>query len=160
DSITTVLAAQGITEPTPVQSAVIPDALTGQNILGRARTGSGKTLAFGIPVLTALAGAQSHSKAPCGLIVLPTRELATQVSAALDPLASALGLRLATVYGGSSIDRQIKRLRSGVDIVIATPGRLEDLIARRACTLDDVEITVLDEADHLCDLGFFQPIDR
>lgn len=160
ESVASVLTAQGITEPTPVQSAVIPDALTGQNVLGRARTGSGKTLAFGIPVLTALAGAKSRPKAPRGLIILPTRELATQVSTALDPMASALGLRLATVYGGTSIERQIKRLRSGVDIVIATPGRLEDLIARRTCTLEDVEITVLDEADHLCDLGFFKPIDR
>ncbi|MGZ8718514.1 MAG: DEAD/DEAH box helicase, partial [Aeromicrobium sp.] len=95
-----------------------------------------------------------------GLIILPTRELATQVREALDPIADALGLRLATVYGGTSIDRQIKRLRSGVDIVIATPGRLTDLIDRRTCTLDDIEITVLDEADHLCDLGFYKPIDK
>ena len=154
------LEAQGITSPTPVQDAVVPDALTGANVLGRARTGSGKTLAFGIPVLVALAGGTSRPKAPRGLIILPTRELATQVREALDPIADALGLRLATVYGGTSIDRQIKRLRSGVDIVIATPGRLEDLIDRRTCTLDDIEITVLDEADHLCDLGFFKPIDR
>lgn len=154
------LSSQGITTPTPVQDAVIPDALTGANVLGRARTGSGKTLSFGIPVLVALAGGTSRPKAPRGLIILPTRELATQVREALDPLADALGLRLATVYGGTSIDRQIKRLRSGVDIVIATPGRLEDLIDRRTCTLDDVMVTVLDEADHLCDLGFFKPIDR
>lgn len=154
------LEVQGITTPTPVQNAVIPDALTGANVLGRARTGSGKTLSFGIPVLVALAGGTSRPKAPRGLIILPTRELATQVREALDPIADALGLRLATVYGGTSIDRQIKRLRSGVDIVIATPGRLEDLIDRRTCTLDDIEITVLDEADHLCDLGFFKPIDR
>jgi len=160
DSIVRVLFAQGITEPTTVQSAVIPDALSGENVLGRARTGSGKTLAFGIPVVTALAGAMSRPNAPRGLIVLPTRELATQVSSALEPMASALGLQIATVYGGTSIERQIKRLRSGADIIIATPGRLEDLISRGACTLDDVGITVLDEADHLCDLGFFKPIDR
>ncbi|MGZ5410640.1 MAG: DEAD/DEAH box helicase, partial [Aeromicrobium sp.] len=105
------LERQGITIPTPVQDAVVPDALSGQNVLGRARTGSGKTLAFGLPVLVALAGGTSRPKAPRGLIILPTRELATQVREALDPLADALGLRLATVYGGTSIDRQIKRLR-------------------------------------------------
>lgn len=159
-SLVDTLAKQGITAPTPVQEAVIPDALAGNNVLGRARTGSGKTLAFGVPVLMELAGGTSRPKAPRGLIILPTRELATQVREALDPLADALGLRLATVYGGTSIDRQIKRLRSGVDVVIATPGRLEDLIDRRCCTLDDIQITVLDEADHLCDLGFFKPIDR
>lgn len=154
------LERQGIVNPTPVQNAVIPDALSGQNVLARARTGSGKTLAFGVPVLVALAGGTSRPKAPRGLIILPTRELATQVREALDPLAEVLGLRLATVYGGTSIDRQIKRLRSGVDVVIATPGRLTDLIERRTCTLDDIQITVLDEADHLCDLGFYKPIDK
>ena len=154
------LERQGITIPTPVQDAVIPDALSGKNVLGRARTGSGKTLAFGLPILVALAGGTSRPKAPRGLIILPTRELATQVREALDPIADVLGLRLATVYGGTSIDRQIKRLRSGVDIVIATPGRLTDLIDRRTCTLDDVMVTVLDEADHLCDLGFYKPIDK
>ena len=159
DVIVRVLAGQGITNPTPVQEVVIPDALAGKNVLGRARTGSGKTLAFGIPVLVALSGGQSRPKAPRGLIVLPTRELANQVREVLDPLADALGLRLATVYGGTSYDRQIKRLRAGVDIVVATPGRLADLINRRAVTLDDIEITVLDEADHLCDLGFYKPID-
>lgn len=159
-SLVQALARQDITSPTPVQVAVIPDALAGHNVLGRARTGSGKTLAFGVPILIALAGGTSRPKAPRGLIILPTRELATQVREALDPLADALGLRLATVYGGTSIDRQIKRLRSGVDIVIATPGRLADLIDRRTCTLDDVMVTVLDEADHLCDLGFYKPIDK
>src|SRR5665811_572209 len=159
DVIVRTLARRSITNPTPVQEVVIPDALAGKNVLGRARTGSGKTLAFGIPVLVALAGGHSRPKAPRGLIVLPTRELANQVREVLDPLADALGLRLATVYGGTSYDRQIKRLRAGVDIVVATPGRLADLINRRAVTLDDIQITVLDEADHLCDLGFYKPID-
>ena len=158
-AIVSTLARQGITSPTPVQGAVIPDALAGRDILGRARTGSGKTLAFGIPVLARLHGGQRRPKAPRGLIILPTRELANQVREALDPIANALDLRLATVYGGTPYDRQIKRLRSGVDVVIATPGRLADLIDRRCVSLDAVEITVLDEADHLCDLGFFKPID-
>ena len=154
-----VLSEQGITTPTPVQEAVIPDALSGRDVLGRARTGSGKTLAFGIPLLVRLAGGTRHPKAPRGLIVLPTRELANQVREALDPIADAMGMRLATVYGGTPYDRQIKRLRSGVDVVIATPGRLTDLIDRGACRLDRIEVAVLDEADHLCDLGFFKPID-
>lgn len=154
-----MLTKQGIINPTPVQEAVIPDALAGGNVLGRARTGSGKTLAFGAPVLAALVGGKSQPKSPRGLIMLPTRELANQVREVLDPLAEALGLRLATVYGGTSYDRQIKRLRAGVDVVVATPGRLGDLIDRGAVNLNAVEITVLDEADHLCDLGFYKPID-
>ncbi|MCW2825455.1 MAG: box helicase, partial [Aeromicrobium sp.] len=143
----------------PVQLAVIPDALAGRNVLGRARTGSGKTLAFGLPVLTLLAGRTSRPKAPRGLILLPTRELATQVRTAMEPLAQKMGLRLTTVYGGVPINKQINTLRNGVDIVIATPGRLTDLLDRRCMTLADIEITVLDEADHLCDLGFYKPID-
>ncbi|WP_250183757.1 DEAD/DEAH box helicase, partial [Aeromicrobium fastidiosum] len=139
--------------------AVIPDALAGKNVLGRARTGSGKTLAFGLPVLARLAGRTSRSKAPRGLILLPTRELATQVRTAMEPLAQKMGLRLTTIYGGVPINKQINTLKNGVDIVIATPGRLTDLLDRRCMTLDDIEITVLDEADHLCDLGFYKPID-
>jgi superfamily II DNA/RNA helicase len=157
--IVDVLRRRGITTPTPVQLAVVPDALAGHHVLGRARTGSGKTLAFGLPVLARLAGGTSKPTAPRALILLPTRELAIQVADALDPIAAALGLKLATVYGGAPINKQINRLRAGVDVVIATPGRLNDLIERRACRLDAVEITVLDEADHLCDLGFFKPVD-
>jgi len=149
------LARQHITSPTPVQAAVVPDALAGRDVLGRARTGSGKTLAFGLPMLARLAGARSKPKSPRGLIIVPTRELAVQVRQAMEPLATALGLRLVTVYGGAPYDRQIRGLRDGADIVVATAGRLEDLIERGACRLDRVEITVLDEADHLCDLGFF-----
>jgi superfamily II DNA/RNA helicase len=158
-SIVTTLARQEIVTPSPVQMAVIPDALAGRNVLGRARTGSGKTLAFGLPVLARLAGRTSRPKAPRGLILLPTRELATQVRAAMEPLAQKMGLRLTTIYGGVPINKQINTLKNGVDIVIATPGRLTDLLDRRCMTLDDIEITVLDEADHLCDLGFYKPID-
>jgi superfamily II DNA/RNA helicase len=159
DALVTTLARQDIVNPSPVQLAVIPDALAGRNVLGRARTGSGKTLAFGLPVLTLLAGRTSRPKAPRGLILLPTRELATQVRTAMEPLAQKMGLRLTTVYGGVPINKQINTLRNGVDIVIATPGRLTDLLDRRCMTLADIEITVLDEADHLCDLGFYKPID-
>ena len=158
-SIVTTLARQDIVNPSPVQMAVIPDALAGKNVLGRARTGSGKTLAFGLPVLARLAGRTSRPRAPRALILLPTRELATQVRAAMEPLAQKMGLRLTTVYGGGPINKPINTLKNGVDVVIATPGRLTDLLDRRCMTLDDIEITVLDEADHLCDLGFYKPID-
>jgi len=157
--IVTALARQEIVNPSAVQMAVIPDALAGKNVLGRARTGSGKTLAFGLPVLARLAGRTSRPKAPRALILLPTRELATQVRAAMEPLAQKMNLRLTTVYGGVPINKQINTLKNGVDVVIATPGRLTDLLDRRCMTLDDIEITVLDEADHLCDLGFYKPID-
>jgi superfamily II DNA/RNA helicase len=152
------LARAGITAPTTVQAAVIPDALAGRDILGRAATGSGKTFAFGLPILTRLAGSRSTPKSPRALIIVPTRELAGQVRSALEPTADALGVRVATVYGGSPYDRQIKRLRAGADLVVATPGRLADLVEKGACRLDRVEITVLDEADHLCDLGFFPAV--
>jgi len=158
--VVAVLARQEITIPTPVQSAVIPDAMEGHDLLGRARTGSGKTLAFGLPILARLAGDRSRPKHPRALIVVPTRELATQVRRSLEPLAEALRLKLTTVYGGTPYDRQIKQLRNGADIVVATPGRLEDLINRGACRLEDIQITVLDEADHLCDLGFYPVVDQ
>lgn len=153
------LAREGITHPTPIQQAVLPSALAGHNVLGRAKTGSGKTLSFGLPILDQLAGGQRRPKAPRGLILVPTRELATQVQRALAPLATTLNLRIVTILGGMPINRQIKALKDGVDLVIATPGRLTDLVDRRACSLEHVEITALDEADHLCDLGFYKPID-
>jgi len=153
------LARQEITSPTPVQAAVVPDALDGHDVLGRAQTGSGKTLAFGLPVLARLAGERSRPKHPRALIVVPTRELATQVRRSLEPLANAMRLKLTTVYGGTPYDRQLKQLRNGADIVVATPGRLNDLIDRGACRLDDIAISVLDEADHLCDLGFYPVVD-
>ena len=153
------LARQDITAPTPVQAAVVPDALAGHDVLGRAQTGSGKTLAFGLPILAALAGERSRPKHPRALIIVPTRELATQVRRSLEPLANAIGLKLSTVYGGTPYDKQIKQLRNGADIVVATPGRLDDLMKRGACRTDDIAITVLDEADHLCDLGFYPIVD-
>ncbi len=153
------LAAQGIVSPTPVQAAVIPDGLAGHDVLGRAQTGSGKTLAFGIPVLARLAGERSRPGHPRAVMVVPTRELAQQLSRALTPLANALKLRLATVYGGTPYDRQVRALKNRADIVVATPGRLQDLIKQGHCSVDDIQVTVLDEADHLCDLGFFPAID-
>jgi superfamily II DNA/RNA helicase len=159
ERIVSALARQDITVPTPVQSAVIPDALAGNDVLGRARTGSGKTLAFGLPILARLTGRKSRPKHPRALIVVPTRELANQVRRALDPLATAARLKLVTVYGGTPYDRQVRQLRNGADIVVATPGRLQDLMDRGSCRTDDIEITVLDEADHLCDLGFYPAVD-
>ena len=153
------LAREGITDPTPIQQAVLPSALAGRNVLGKAKTGSGKTLSFGIPVLDQLAGGRAVPRSPRGLILVPTRELATQVERALAPLAAVLGLKVGTVLGGMPINRQINALKAGLDLLIATPGRLGDLVERRACVLDKVEIAVLDEADHLCDLGFYKPVD-
>jgi superfamily II DNA/RNA helicase len=149
------LARAEITTPTPVQRAVIPDAVAGRDVLGRAATGSGKTLAFGLPILARLAGTPSAPKSPRALILVPTRELANQVRVSLEPLARAMDLRITALYGGTPYDRQVKRLRAGVDVVVATPGRLRDLVSRGSCRLDRIEVTVLDEADHLCDLGFF-----
>ncbi|WP_407661340.1 DEAD/DEAH box helicase [Frankia nepalensis] len=153
------LAERGITAPFPVQAAALPDVLAGENVLGRARTGSGKTLGFGLPMLARLAGrGQATPLRPRGLILVPTRELAQQVSDALDPLSRSLGLWLRPVYGGTSISRQISVMRRGVHIVVATPGRLIDLMERGACQLDDVETIVLDEADYMCDLGFLPAV--
>ena len=149
------LGKAGIATPTTVQAAVVPDALAGRDVLGRAATGSGKTLAFGLPILARLAGSRSTPKSPRALVIVPTRELANQVRGSLEPHAHAAGLRLMAVYGGTPYDRQIKRLRAGVDVVVATPGRLKDLVTRGTCRLDRVEVVVLDEADHLCDLGFY-----
>ncbi len=160
EKVVAALAKVEITHPTPVQAAVIPDAMSGNDVLGRAQTGSGKTLAFGLPILARLAGTKSRPKHPRALIVVPTRELATQVRRSLEPLAFSVGLKLTTVYGGTAYDRQIKQLRGGADIVVATPGRLQDLMDKGHCMLDDVQMTVLDEADHLCDLGFFPAVNQ
>jgi superfamily II DNA/RNA helicase len=159
-SLSTSLRRAGITTPTAVQAAVIPDALAGRDVLGRAATGSGKTLAFGLPVLASLAGGRAGPKSPRALVIVPTRELASQVRSSLEPHAHAAGLRLLAVYGGTPYDRQIKRLRAGVDVLVATPGRLQDLIDRGSCRLGRVEVVVLDEADHLCDLGFFPVVSK
>jgi superfamily II DNA/RNA helicase len=157
------LVAGGIATPTPIQAATIPDVLAGRDVLGRAHTGSGKTLAFGLPLITRVARtgpASREAGRPRGLILLPTRELAQQVDAALFPLARVLGLNTVTVVGGVSIANQIKQLRRGVDLLIATPGRLLDLLDRRALTLDGVDFAVLDEADQMADLGFLPDVSR
>jgi superfamily II DNA/RNA helicase len=155
------LAADGMVAPFAIQARAVPDALAGRDILGRAQTGSGKTLAFGLPMLSRLSAPARprRPKAPRGLVLVPTRELAVQVAEAL-AVGQALGVSIMTVYGGVSIGRQIDRLRRGVDIVVATPGRLIDLLDRTACTLADIEITVIDEADHMADLGFLPAVTR
>ncbi len=156
------LAARGIDRPFAIQARALPEALAGRDVLGRAQTGSGKTLAFGLPMLTRLAGAagRRHDKAPRGLVLVPTRELARQVADVLAPLGRTVGVSVTTVYGGAPIGRQIDQVRRGTDIVVATPGRLIDLLERRAVTLADVDITVLDEADHMADLGFLPAVTR
>ncbi|MEU3842941.1 DEAD/DEAH box helicase [Streptomyces sp. NPDC028635] len=152
------LTGLGVREPFPIQAATMPDALTGRDVLGRGRTGSGKTLAFGLPLLTRTAGRRAEPKQPLALVLVPTRELAQQVTQALAPYAEALRLRMATVVGGMSIGRQIAALREGAEVVVATPGRLHDLVERNACRLGRVRITVLDEADQMCDLGFLPQV--
>ncbi|HET8681812.1 MAG TPA: DEAD/DEAH box helicase [Micromonosporaceae bacterium] len=153
------LAGGGITEPFEIQTATVPDVLAGRDVLGRAQTGSGKTLAFGLPMITRLAElGRSRPQHPRGLVLVPTRELAMQVADVLRPLGRALHLFLATAVGGVPYDRQIQGLRRGVDILVATPGRLGDLIQRGAASLDEVAITVLDEADQMADLGFLPDV--
>src|SRR6516164_8510982 len=156
----TVLDADGISTPLPIQAAALPDALAGSDILGRAQTGSGKTLGFSLPMVARLAGGRTAAGRPRGLMLVPTRELATQVQAVLAPLAHALGLRVATVYGGVSQRPQVSALNRRTDIVVACPGRLADLIGQGHCDLGDVEITVIDEADQMADLGFLPIVRR
>nr|WP_202881636.1 DEAD/DEAH box helicase [Pedococcus badiiscoriae] len=153
------LARDGITTPFPIQSATIPDALAGKDVLGRGQTGSGKTLAFGLPMLSRLAdGDKAAPRRPRALVLVPTRELAMQVSDALEPLVHVLGLRHKLVAGGLSYTTQINALNRGVDVLIATPGRLKDLIEREAVQLRDIQIAVLDEADHMADMGFMPEV--
>ncbi|MFI8258260.1 DEAD/DEAH box helicase [Streptomyces filamentosus] len=152
------LAQNGVTSPFPIQAATIPDALAGKDILGRGRTGSGKTLSFGLPLLATLAGGQTEKKKPRGVILTPTRELAMQVADALQPYGDVLGLKMKVVCGGTSMGNQIYALERGVDILVATPGRLRDIINRGACSLEQVQIAVLDEADQMADLGFLPEV--
>ncbi|MFF4144508.1 DEAD/DEAH box helicase [Streptomyces sp. NPDC001698] len=152
------LAQNGVTTPFPIQAATIPDALAGKDILGRGRTGSGKTLSFGLPTLATLAGGRTERKRPRAVILTPTRELAMQVADALQPYGDVVGLRMKVVCGGTSMGNQIYALEKGVDILVATPGRLRDLINRGACSLEDVQIAVLDEADQMSDLGFLPEV--
>jgi superfamily II DNA/RNA helicase len=159
--LSAVLARQGIDTPTPIQVATLPDAMAGRDVLGRGRTGSGKTYAFLLPLVARLAeGRPAHARAPRALILAPTRELVGQIDAALAPLAEAAGLTSRTVFGGVGQGPQVSALRRGVDIVVACPGRLEDLIGQGHCTLERIEVTVLDEADHMADLGFLPAVRR
>jgi superfamily II DNA/RNA helicase len=162
DAVVSVLAANGIETPFPIQAATLPDSLSGRDVLGRGRTGSGKTYAFLLPMVTRLTTSQTRRAPgrPRALILAPTRELVAQIDAALAPLAAATNLRSVTVFGGVSPQPQIQKLRQGVDIVIACPGRLEDHVKSRHADLSAVEITVLDEADHMADLGFLPPVKR
>ncbi|MER7576598.1 DEAD/DEAH box helicase, partial [Streptomyces sp. NPDC126514] len=152
------LAQNGVTTPFPIQAATIPDALAGKDILGRGRTGSGKTLSFGLPLLTQLSGGHTEKKKPRAIILTPTRELAMQVADALQPYGDVLGLKMKVVCGGTSMGNQIYALERGVDVLVATPGRLRDIINRGACSLENVEVAVLDEADQMSDLGFLPEV--
>ncbi|MFD3616055.1 DEAD/DEAH box helicase [Streptomyces sp. NPDC058676] len=152
------LAQNGVTTPFPIQAATIPDALAGRDILGRGRTGSGKTLSFGLPALATLAGGRTEKHKPRAVILTPTRELAMQVADALQPYGDVLGLKMKVVCGGTSMGNQIYALERGVDVLVATPGRLRDIINRGACSLENVQITVIDEADQMSDLGFLPEV--
>ncbi|MBD9701271.1 DEAD/DEAH box helicase [Streptomyces sp. ID01-12c] len=152
------LRTEGVTAPFPIQAATLPNSLAGRDVLGRGRTGSGKTLAFGLALLARTAGQRAEPRQPLALVLVPTRELAQQVTDALTPYARALRLRLATVVGGMSLGRQASVLRGGAEVVVATPGRLKDLIDRGDCRLDQVAITVLDEADQMADMGFMPQV--
>ncbi|MGW7537255.1 DEAD/DEAH box helicase [Amycolatopsis sp. NPDC054798] len=156
------LAGQGVTEPFPIQAATLPHTLAGRDVLGRGRTGSGKTYGFVLPVLARLSAGPTRRRPgrPRALILAPTRELATQIEAAIVPLARPLGLKATTIFGGVSANPQITRLRDGVDIVVACPGRLADHMRSGEAKLDKIEITVLDEADHMADLGFLPEVRR
>ncbi|MGW4224060.1 DEAD/DEAH box helicase [Streptomyces bauhiniae] len=158
EGIVRKLAQNGVTTPFPIQAATIPDALAGKDILGRGRTGSGKTLSFGLPTLATLAGGRTEKKRPRAVILTPTRELAMQVADALQPYGDVLGLKMKVVCGGTSMGNQIYALERGVDVLVATPGRLRDIINRGACSLEDVQIAVLDEADQMSDLGFLPEV--
>ena len=157
-AIVNVLGKQGITEPFPIQEAAIPDALAGKDVLGRGPTGSGKTFTFGLPMLARLAGAPSTPGHPRGLVLAPTRELASQIRERLEDPAAALGLRVLDVVGGVNINHHIRSLASPVDLLVATPGRAEDLINQKKLSFDSVQIAALDEADQMADMGFLPQV--
>ena len=152
------LSERGINEPFPIQELTIPDALKLSDVCGKAKTGSGKTLAFGIPTIQNLAQSDIRT-IPRGLILVPTRELATQVKEELDPLCISKSLTVAAIYGGANIDEQIKNIKDGVDIVVATPGRMIDLLEREEIGLQSLEVVVLDEADRMADMGFLPQVE-
>ncbi len=151
------LERQGISSPFPVQALTIADGIAGRDVCGKAKTGSGKTLAFGLPLLMRVPKAAPHR--PRALVLVPTRELALQVGEVLGPLAAAVERRVVTVYGGADIDRQVRKLRKGADVVVATPGRLIDLGERKETSLGDIDVVVLDEADRMADMGFLPQVD-
>jgi superfamily II DNA/RNA helicase len=160
--LVSALGDLGITTPTPIQAATLPDAISGRDVLGRGRTGSGKTYAFLLPLLTRLSqsGTRREARRPRALVLAPTRELATQIDAAMAPLAKPLGLTSQTIFGGVGQNPQVRGLRNGVDVIVACPGRLEDLIQQGHVRLDRIEVTVIDEADHMADLGFLPGVRR
>ncbi|MGW2816850.1 DEAD/DEAH box helicase [Streptomyces sp. NPDC001415] len=158
EQLLAALGREGVSVPFPIQGATLPNSLAGRDVLGRGRTGSGKTLAFGLALLARTAGLRAEPRRPLALVLVPTRELAQQVTAALMPYARSVRLRLATVVGGMPIGKQSSALRNGAEIVVATPGRLKDLIERGDCRLDQVAITVLDEADQMADMGFMPQV--
>ncbi|MEU5345253.1 DEAD/DEAH box helicase [Streptomyces sp. NPDC020766] len=158
EQLLAALGREGVTVPFPIQGATLPNSLAGRDVLGRGRTGSGKTLAFGLALLARTAGLRAEPRQPLALVLVPTRELAQQVTDALTPYARSLSLRLATVVGGMPIGRQAGALRAGAEVVVATPGRLKDLIERGDCRLGQVAITVLDEADQMADMGFMPQV--
>ena len=158
EPVVRTLAANGFTEPFPIQAATLPDTIAGRDLLGRGQTGSGKTLAFGLALLARLAGGRAAPRQPRGLVLVPTRELAQQVVDALVPFAKALGLSITSVVGGLSFNRQADELRRGVDLLVATPGRLTDHTNQRTCDLSQVTVTALDEADRMADMGFLPQV--
>ncbi|MVO87028.1 DEAD/DEAH box helicase [Streptomyces sp. p1417] len=158
EALLKTLAAQGVTTPFPIQAATLPNSLAGRDVLGRGRTGSGKTLAFGLAVLGRTAGRRAEPGKPLALVLVPTRELAQQVTDALAPYATSVNLRVSAVVGGMSINKQAATLRRGVEVLVATPGRLKDLIERGDCALGQVRVTVLDEADQMADMGFLPQV--
>ena len=157
DDLCAALASRGITEPFSIQTIAIPDALEGLDVCGKAKTGSGKTLAFGIPVLERIGTAKP--KRPLAIALVPTRELAVQVAEELEPLAKSRGVRITAVYGGANIERQITKLEKGIDFVVATPGRMIDLVERKAVTLEDLTHVIVDEADRMADMGFLPQVE-
>ena len=159
-SLVDALAARGVYRPFPIQAQTLPDTLAGRDVLGRGKTGSGKTLAFALPLVSRLNPRDRRPGRPTGLVLAPTRELATQIAATIEPLANVRGLRVVTIFGGVSQTNQAAALKSGVDIVVACPGRLEDLMKQGVLKLDAVAITVIDEADHMADLGFLPGVTR
>ena len=159
DDLVECLASQGIESPFPIQELTIPDAVAGRDVCGKAKTGSGKTLAFGVPMVMALPEPDDIHKGPAGLVLCPTRELALQVAEVLEPLAKVKGHTITAVYGGEKIEKQIKSIDDGTGIIVATPGRLIDLLQRGDVKLDEVKMVAVDEADRMADMGFLPQVE-